>query len=77
MDASIFSWIRLLFSFKFYLFFNLSHDINVRTHESLPLKFEKVLVRLSLCYCFISDSCSIIFHFQLVEVVVPIKSESS
>ena len=41
----------------------------IKTHESLPLKFKKVLVRLSLCYCFISDSCSIIFCFQLVEVV--------
>jgi hypothetical protein len=32
----------------------------VKTHESLPSKFEKVLVRLSLCYCFMSDSCSVI-----------------
>jgi len=49
----------------------------VRTHESyLPLKFETVLVRLSLCYCFISDSCYLIFCFQLVDVV-PMKSDSS
>jgi len=40
----------------------------VKTHQSLPLKFEKVLVRLSLCYCFMSDSCSVIFCFQLVEI---------
>ena len=48
--------IRLLLAIQYY-----SMVIFVRTGESLPLKFEKVLVRLSLCYCFISNSYSIIF----------------